>query len=83
MVVDLGKYVIMGDSHSYHLKRKFTLQDGTVEYKAFRYYTSLPLLLRSLINMEIRESDVTTLKEMQNEMNNIYKLIEEKFSAVE
>lgn len=83
MEIPIGKYAITSDSLCVTLNEKKKVQEGENKGKEYLhpigYYGSVEGCLESLLQLKIRKSEATSLKELINEIGEINKFIREQF----
>ncbi len=83
MKIPIGKHVITSDSYCVILNEKRKYKSGENKGKEYfhpiAYYNSIEHCLSGLLELKIRESETTTIKELLKEIKNINKFIRSEF----
>lgn len=82
-IIIADKYLLTADQYQYIVKEKKVVKDGKnagEEYLSLvGYFPKLSQAISGLINLDVQMSDVDSLKEMQEHIENISAKCEEAF----
>lgn len=79
-----GKTYLESDENQYILKRysgNCDKKTGNETFRSLGYFGTINQAIKSLVNMEIKQSTATSLRELLTEVKSIKSLIDEKINV--